>query len=151
MGHGTRGRGRVWRTVLLIVALAVPGTLQVVATDYATGLIGARVANAAAGGVGVNCLPGTGLLFQGAPPAPSGADPVSPLNHTFDAEPRPAGTAPTDHTFETAAFTTGTPPSNFNLSAGTLADWTATGTASVGMDGTNPYARLDTGTSPSRR
>jgi len=137
------------RHLLLALVILAPGTPQLLAQEYGAGLLRARGAAAAGSAAGANRPPGRETRFQQAPPAPSGADPVYPLNHTFDAEVRSVGTPPANVGFEQAGSAAGAPPANHDFAGGGLAPWAASGTASVVADpenAANPIARIDAGT-----
>ena len=54
-------------------------------------------------------------------PTASGAEPVYPLNHTFDADVQSIGTPPTNATFDATAEVVGDPVTNHDFSASALA------------------------------
>jgi len=91
-------------------------------------------------------------------PAPSGADPLYPLNHTLDGEQTSLG-APPNAGFEQPGGPVGSPPANHDLQTapadvvtvpngdfetGTFAQWTVAGSPTIGSDQTHGYwARLN--------
>lgn len=93
-------------------------------------------------------------------PTPSGANPLYPANHTFDAiAPESLGTPPANHDFvspgyavgqpptnydlQAAPIPTGTPPANHTFASGDLSGWTTTGSVTIKSDVTHgSYARL---------
>lgn len=155
--HGRRPtRWTRWRTVLLVVLLLLPGTPEVLSRIYAENAM--RDGALAALAPGRNTLPDRGDRHQAAPPAPSGAYPPYPPNHTFDAEVvtlpgSPAnfdfetpgygvGTPPTNADFATAPNAVGTPPTNFDFATGDFTGW-STGGATIQSDATQgSYAEL---------
>lgn len=136
-----------WRTVCLVFLLLLPGTPETLSRLHAERA--ARDRALAALAPGRNTLPAPTARHQAAPPAPSGAYPPYPLNHTFDGDVVTLPGSPANADFETAAYAVGTPPTNAGFATGTFAGWTTGGAptivASGGPDG--PYARLDWGDS----
>jgi RHS repeat-associated protein len=99
----------------------------------------------------------TARLLSHVVPAPSGADPLYPLNHTLDGEGTslgappnagfeqpggPVGSPPTNHDLQTAPVDVVTVP-NGDFETGTFAQWTVGGSPSIQSDQTHGYwARL---------
>lgn len=82
-------------------------------------------------------------------PTLSGALPLYPANHTFDAAPQVIGVPPANHDFEAGSFSVGTPPTNYDLSATAIdenaptngdfgtadfSNWTVVGSPQIGSD-----------------
>jgi RHS repeat-associated protein len=162
------------RTVVCILALLLlaGGTPQVLGQDAATAALFTRALAAQQDRLAQS------IAYQstGAPPddelyqtleAPlaSGANPLYPANHTFDAiPPQPVGTPPANHSFEspgypvgvpptnhdlqTAPTPTGTPPTNYDFATGDFTGWMTVGTVSMASDAAHgSYAQL-TGIGP---
>ncbi len=86
-------------------------------------------------------------------PAPSGADPIYPPNHTLDGKVESLGAAP-NADFEAPSVPVGSPPTNSDLEApavdvvtvpngdfeaGTFANWTTSGSPTIQSDSTHGY------------
>jgi hypothetical protein len=107
----------LYRALLVVAILVIPSCFEPMLREEAQRLILERAQPHTFGAPSIpNTLPAQQVSYQAAPPTASGAEPLYPLNHTFDADPIPLGSAPNTD-FETAGSTVGTPPSNYDFAS----------------------------------
>ena len=112
------------RTVvgILCLLLIASGTPQVLARDAAQDALFAQAAARqkpeAANTYASIGVPPDDLARAMSAPTASGANPLYPVNHTFDAiPPQIVGTPPANHDFNASGYSLGTVPTNYDLEA----------------------------------
>ncbi len=160
-------RGRLLlQRLLLIVVLLAPGTPAVVIQRASAQVQRQRAEQPANGGpaASIGQPPDDAAHFLSTLPDPSGANPLYPANHSFDANsaslgsfgpnagfedpPTDVGTPPDNADFEAPTTDVGTPPQNHDFETGDLTGWTPSGNVGISQDSTHGYwARVWSGAS----